>query len=68
MFIGVGVGLAVYLLVSLIQLGVYVYKYTHPEPEIIEEEEPMVSLPTKCRPYLGDGTDRWINCMGVGKK
>lgn len=33
------------------------------EPRI---EEP--SLPEKCRPYYNDGTDRWIECMGVGRK
>lgn len=27
-----------------------------------------VHLPTKCRPYYNDGTDRWIDCMGVGYK
>jgi len=25
-----------------------------------------VHLPTTCRPYYNDGTERWINCMGVG--
>jgi hypothetical protein len=28
--------------------------------------EPIPSLPVKCRPYYNDGTERWINCMGVG--
>lgn len=23
-------------------------------------------LPTRCRVYYTDGTDRWIECMGVG--
>lgn len=27
-----------------------------------------VHLPTKCRPFYNDGTDRWIECMGVGYK
>ena len=31
-------------------------------------ESTSVHLPTKCRPYYNDGTDNWINCMGVGKK
>ncbi len=27
-----------------------------------------VPLPVKCAPYYNDGTDSWINCMGVGYK
>lgn len=25
-------------------------------------------LPTVCAPFYNDGTDRWRECMGVGKK
>ena len=25
-----------------------------------------LSLPQKCKPYYNDGTERWIDCMGVG--
>lgn len=25
-------------------------------------------LPTRCRAYYADGTDRWIECMGVRRK
>ena len=25
-------------------------------------------LPTKCRQFLNNGTDQWIECMGVGRK
>ena len=25
-------------------------------------------LPTRCRAYYADGTDRWIECMGVGRR
>lgn len=27
-----------------------------------------LSLPEKCREFYNDGTDAWINCMGVGYK
>lgn len=30
--------------------------------ELTEENH----LPTKCRPFYNDGTDRWKDCMGVG--
>ena len=26
------------------------------------------SLPQKCAPYYNDGTEQWIDCMGVGYK
>lgn len=35
----------------------------HVEPEPVER---VVSLPEKCAPYYNDGTERWIDCMGVG--
>ena len=66
LFIGVMVGLALWVLVLLVEFGVFVYKATH--PDVLPRGEETIHLPTKCRPYLGDGTDRWINCMGVGKK
>lgn len=25
-------------------------------------------LPSKCRQYYNNGTDQWIDCMGVGPK
>jgi hypothetical protein len=30
------------------------------------EKQASTHLPTKCRPYYNDGTERWIDCMGVG--
>jgi len=27
-----------------------------------------ISLPEKCEEFYLDGTDNWINCMGVGLK
>ena len=27
-----------------------------------------ITLPRKCAPFYLDGTDKWITCMGVGKK
>jgi hypothetical protein len=38
-----------------------------PEPVAVEKAE-RVHLPTKCRKFYNDGTDRWIECMGVGYK
>lgn len=32
------------------------------------KERVRFNLPAKCQPYYNDGTERWINCMGVGKK
>jgi hypothetical protein len=27
-----------------------------------------VSLPEQCKQFYNDGTDRWVECMGVGRK
>lgn len=35
------------------------------EPVPLEER---IHLPTKCKEFYNDGTDRWIECMGVGYK
>ena len=29
---------------------------------------PRIDRPERCAQYLNDGTDRWINCMGVEKR
>lgn len=38
---------------------------TYPAPR---EKDWSDHLPTKCAQYYNDGTERWINCMGVGYK
>ena len=35
-------------------------------PVIIEVPTPRQTLPQKCAKYYNDGTENWINCMGVG--
>ena len=67
LFIVVGVGLCLYMAVSLLQFSLWLRdKVT--QQNIIAPPRDVVHLPTTCRPYLNDGTDKWINCMGVEKK
>lgn len=40
-------------------------EYVEPAAVVKQERE---HLPTKCAPYYNDGTDQWIECMGVGRK
>lgn len=30
------------------------------------QRQSVPTLPQKCRQYYNDGTERWVNCMGVG--
>lgn len=38
------------------------------EERITKKEESGRHLPTECQSYYNNGTDEWINCMGVGYK
>ncbi len=40
----------------------------HAEPDPKPTPEPELTLPQKCAQYYDDGSDRWIDCMGVGKR
>ena len=57
------------LIWSLVGIGFALGSCVFPSCDEVQVEptkERRVTLPEKCRPYYGDGTDRWINCMGVG--
>jgi hypothetical protein len=38
------------------------------ESVITERPTPQQTLPQKCAEFYNDGTDQWIDCMGVGYK
>lgn len=38
------------------------------EPPAPRKRVAFEHLPSVCQKYMNDGTDNWINCMGVGKK
>jgi len=63
----VSVIIAALALVAL-YLGVCIIGYTKTAGQFVADapKAQRQSLPEKCRPYYGDGTDAWINCMGVG--
>jgi hypothetical protein len=42
-------------------------QYTVVYQEVIVKNEKQ-TLPQKCQPYYNNGTNEWINCMGVGLK
>ena len=33
-----------------------------------QQKQEVNTLPQKCAPFYNNGTDDWIECMGVGKK
>jgi len=36
--------------------------------DIKDIREQQLTLPEKCRKFYNDGTDRWVNCIGVEYK
>ena len=60
-----------YVMVAITMLNscdsVDILEQAHPEVEPMTVTE-RVHLPTKCKEFYNDGTDRWVECMGVGYK
>lgn len=62
-----------FTLVVLTGCSSFMYTPSELDPvdwDVIGEEVKVerVHLPTKCAPFYNDGSDRWIECMGVGYK
>lgn len=64
-----------WLAISLIVLAcvsltgvIYWRLSTYERPDIALPAPTSVHLPSVCAQYYNDGTDDWIECMGVGKK
>jgi hypothetical protein len=63
--------LYVYLFIATAVIGCTSFTYTPSNIEVFDEikvKVERVHLPTKCRPLYNNGTDEWIECMGVGRK
>lgn len=68
----VQVGIVITAILFIIAQGVYMFLAIYFWQAAKAESRPpslvVAHLPTKCAPFYNDGTDAWINCMGVGKK
>ena len=56
------------LALVVLYLGICIIGYTKAAGQFVADAPTAQrqSLPEKCAPYYQDGTDAWINCMGVG--
>ena len=64
---------AIFLIVGFAMVGCTSFTYQPSDLDAIDWDKieaeikvERVHLPTKCRPFYNDGTEAWINCMGVG--
>ena len=64
--------LAAFMLACLAALYVIIivglFQYARGESVIIASPTTSQTLPQKCQQYYNNGTEEWIDCMGVGYK
>jgi len=56
------------LALATLYLGIAIAGYEHAKAQPPQIPQARQTLPQKCQQYYNNGTDEWIDCMGVGYK